>query len=64
MVTSYNLTGTHIRANAELKKNLGILYTILQDRYAIPWYILIDEQGNIIKKHAKRSSLLVTGKKF
>ena len=64
MVKSYNLTGTHIRANAELKKNLGILYTLLQDRYAIPWYILIDEQGNITKKHAKRPSLLVAGKKF
>ena len=64
MIKSYNLTGTHIRANAELSKNLGILYALLQDRLALPWYILIDEQGNIIKKHAKRPSRVVAGGKL
>ena len=64
MVTSYNLTGTHIRANAELSKDLGIIFAVLQGRLAIPWYILVDEQGNIIKKNAKSPSKLVAGAKL
>jgi len=62
----YNLTGTHIRANKELYDNLMRQYDKkAKDPYIeIPWYILIDEEGNIIEEHAKRPSQIVFGEKL
>ena len=59
----YNLTGLHIRANRELARNLGILYPY-NPAFAIPWYILVDENGNIMEEYAKRPSQLVAGEKL
>lgn len=57
MIKFYELEGFHIRANKELDADLKKLFG--QDgKMAIPWYILIDEKGNIIKKHASRPSQL------
>ena len=62
----YNLTGTHIRANKEFYGNLMRQYDKkAKDPYIeIPWYILIDEEGNIVEEHAKRPSQIVLGEKF
>ena len=64
MIKYYNLTGTQIRANEEFRSNLAKLFSEKNPQLAIPWYILIDEQGNIIEKHAKRPSQLVAGEKL
>ena len=56
----YNLTGIHIRANRELSKNLHDIYPYYP-AWAIPWYILIDENGNIIEEYAKRPSQIAAG---
>lgn len=55
MIKFYNLEGYHVRANQELGDDLR---RILGRSLRIPWYILIDENGNIIKKHASRPSEL------
>ena len=60
----YHLTGTHIRANTELHRNLAILYDAERPGMYIPWYILIDENGNIMEEHAKNPSQLVSGEKL
>jgi len=48
----YNLEGYHIRANKNLDADLRKIYN-QHGSIAIPWYILIDENGNILKEHAK-----------
>lgn len=55
MIKFYNLEGYHIRANKALDANLRELFG-QNGSISIPWYILIDENGNIIKKHASRPS--------
>ena len=62
----YNLTGTHIRANAEFSLNLMKLFDkkAATPYIAIPWYILVDENGNIIEEHAKSPSELVSGEQL
>ena len=57
----YHLTGTHIRANWELFVDLEKIYSKNKGGVSIPWYILIDEQGNILDERAKRPSQLVSG---
>lgn len=55
MIKFYNLEGKHIRTNKSLDTDLRRIFnqnTII----TIPWYILIDENGNIIKEHASRPS--------
>lgn len=55
MIKFYNLQGLHIRANSQLILDLRRIYN--QSGYlAIPWYILIDNDGKIIKNHAKKPS--------
>jgi len=56
----HRLIGKHIRANKELNLNLRKLFLKNAERpsFSIPWYILIDEQGNIIEERAKRPSQL------
>lgn len=53
----YNLEGYHIRVNKTLKADLVKIFN-QSGRFTIPWYILIDEEGNIVKKHAKKPSQL------
>jgi len=60
----HHLTGTHIRANGELGNDLRKLFNKENPGIAIPWYILIDENGNIIEEHAKSPSELVSGEKL
>ena len=66
MIKYYHLTGTHIRANQELNLNLMKLFSKNAENpsIAIPWYILIDEQGNIIDERAKSPSQVVSGEKL
>lgn len=56
MINYYNLEGYHIRANekliADLQKIVG------NDSFAIPWHILIDGNGNIVKKNVSGPSKL------
>jgi len=59
----YHLLGTHLRANNELANDLRKLYSGGRG-IAIPWYILIDEKGNIMEERAKRPSQLVSGEKL
>jgi len=57
MISFYNLEGYHIRANKKLDADLRRIYN-MNGSIMIPWYILIDENRNIIKEHAARSSEL------
>lgn len=51
----YNLKGNHLRANQNLVSNLTTLYNN-NGVMSIPWYMIIDENGNIIKLNAPRPS--------
>ena len=66
MIKYYNLAGTHIRANQEFSLNLMKLFSknVENPSIAIPWYLLIDEQGNIMEERAKHPSQLVAGEKL
>lgn len=57
MIKFYNLEGHHVRANKELDAELRKLFD-RNGSLSIPWYILTDNNGNIIKKHASRPSQL------
>ena len=52
----YELGGYHLRANQNLKNNMEKLFGREDGAMVIPWYILIDENGNIIEKFANRPS--------
>jgi thiol-disulfide isomerase/thioredoxin len=57
MIKYYHLEDYHVRANKELDADLRKIF----DRnglISIPWYILIDNDGNILKKHASNPSLI------
>ena len=55
MIMSYNLEGSHIRANRSLYADLRKIFNP-HGIVDVPWYILIDENGNILKEHAKKPS--------
>lgn len=55
MIKYYNLEGNHIRASEELVADLKRIFN-QSGRISIPWYILIDNNGEIIKEHAPRPS--------
>ncbi len=55
MIKYYNLEGHHIRANEKFVKNLREIFN-QEGSISIPWYLIIDENGNIIKEHASRPS--------
>ena len=57
MIKFFNLEGYHIRANQELINDLRKIYGE-NSPFGIPWYILVDEKGNIVKNHAKPPSKL------
>lgn len=52
----YELDGNHLRANKYLKSELEKIFGREDGAMLIPWYILIDKEGNIVKKFAKRPS--------
>ena len=55
MISFYNLEGYHIRNNEKLYADLRRVFN-RNGMIAIPWYIIIDENGNIVKEHASRPS--------
>jgi thiol-disulfide isomerase/thioredoxin len=55
LIKFYNLEGYHIRANPVFLSSLYKLYNN-KGSMTIPWYMLIDENGNIIEEHAKPPS--------
>ena len=61
LIKYYNLEGKHIRVNENLKNKLHYQYDEKSGMIVIPWYILIDEEGNILQKQAKRPSQIVLG---
>ena len=61
LIKYYNLKGKHIRANESFCKELYRMYDEKNLSIAIPWYILIDEKGNILQKEAKHPSEIVLG---
>lgn len=56
MIKHYDLQGTHIRTNKAFESDLFQIFDPSNPGIAIPWYLLIDEQGNIIKKPAHNPS--------
>ena len=59
MIKFYNLEGSHIRANEKLSKDLHSIYDNKEGAILIPWYMIIDKNGDILKLHAHRPSELV-----
>jgi thiol-disulfide isomerase/thioredoxin len=55
MIKFYELDGYHIRANEELFDDLSRLFD-MDGAVSIPWYILINNEGTILKKHASKPS--------
>ncbi|MGV8093154.1 MAG: TlpA family protein disulfide reductase [Mangrovibacterium sp.] len=55
MIKFYNLEGYHVRANEELNAELRKIFD-RNGSLSIPWYILIDNNGKILRKHASRPS--------
>jgi len=55
MIKFYKLEGSHVLANKELEAELRKLYD-QNGMIAIPWYILINSNGNVIKKHVSPPS--------
>lgn len=55
MIKFYKLEGYHIRASKQLYADLRRIFN-QNGSITIPWYILIDENGTIVKKYAKRPS--------
>ena len=55
MVAFYGLKGNHILAGEDFQKDL---YTVYGENgsMAIPWNVIVDEQGNIVQLHAPRPS--------
>ncbi|KAA6345537.1 Thiol:disulfide interchange protein TlpA [termite gut metagenome] len=61
----FHLTGTHIRANKSLWNDLAKRFDKKNGAMlSIPWYILVDKNGNVLDEHAKSPSQLVTGEEF
>ena len=58
VIKLYHLTGLHFRANEQLRMKLN------KQLDKTPWYLLIDEKGNIIAEPAKSPSELVAGEKL
>ena len=55
MMKFYNLEGYHVRAGEELVSDLRRIYN-QKGMIAIPWYLIIDENGTIVVEHAKSPS--------
>lgn len=57
MIKFYGLEGYHVRANQELNEDLRKIFN-RNGSISIPWYLIIDANGNVIEKHASRPSQL------
>jgi thiol-disulfide isomerase/thioredoxin len=57
-INYYNLVGTHVRANPAFTTDLVRRFD-KKDGISIPWYILVDERGNVIEEHAREPSRIV-----
>jgi hypothetical protein len=57
MIKFYDLEGYHVMAGENLVAELRMLYD-QNGSIAIPWYILIDGNGKITRKHASAPSQL------
>ena len=55
MAVFYNLEGYHFRTNENFETDLRRVYN-QNGLVTIPWYILINENGDIINKNASRPS--------
>ena len=55
MIKYYDLEGNHVRAGNELVADLRRIFN-RNGSISIPWYMLIDREGNIVKEHAKPPS--------
>lgn len=55
MIKYYNLEGYHARANKKLDADLRKIFD-RNGSISIPWHILTDNDGNILKKHASSPS--------
>ena len=55
MAAFYNLRGDHVRAGEKLTEDLRELYG-QNGAMVIPWNMIIDESGHIVKLHAPRPS--------
>jgi thiol-disulfide isomerase/thioredoxin len=55
MIKEYNLEGTHIRANEALKSDLANTFN-RQGRIFIPWYLMVNERGEIVRSFAYKPS--------
>ena len=67
LVYTYNLRGIHFRANRAFIDDLNKLYWEGEKgkrSFSIPWYMLIDENGNILEKYARRPSEIVSTKRL
>ncbi|MBP8960294.1 MAG: TlpA family protein disulfide reductase [Bacteroidales bacterium] len=58
MIKFYNLEGFHLRANKELQTDLIKIFDN-NGSISIPWHILIDNNGTILKRHAKGPSQIM-----
>jgi len=57
MIKFYHLEGYHVRANAQLNAELTKLYD-KNGLISIPWYMLLDNNGTILIRHANAPSQL------
>lgn len=55
MVDAYDLSGNHLHASESLKKELFELYKG-NGSISIPWYMIYDESGELVIRHAERPS--------
>lgn len=55
MIKFYNLEGFHVRANQELSNDLRKIFN-RNGSLSIPWYIIMNNNGEILKKYATRPS--------
>ena len=55
MIKYYELNGDHYRCNKELKEDLFKEYSN-KGYISVPWYIIVNKKGEIVKRHAKRPS--------
>jgi thiol-disulfide isomerase/thioredoxin len=60
----YSLSGTHIRANMSFVSNLRRIFGREDGTLFIPWYLYIDENGNIVSNSAQKPSEIVANGKF
>lgn len=66
LINVLELKGYHLRANESLINDLKEIYVTGSENknktFSIPWYILIDEDGNIVKRHFSRPSEITVNK--